>query len=102
MEGITYTSYDSDAKLYRGYGFEDTSPQVREESGTVDGNKLVMTTKPWAVMGQPAVPYRTTFALKGEDIHMLLEVKTGDDWTKLGEATFKKKPAMMRTAAGGS
>lgn len=33
---------------------------------------------------------------------MLLEVKSGDDWTKLGEATFKKKPEAMKTTAGGS
>ena len=32
-------------------------------------------------MGQPPTPYCTTFEQKGDDIHMLLEMKQGDDWT---------------------
>ena len=46
MEGITYLGYDSEGKVYRGFGFEDMSPIAREESGTLDGTKLVMTSKP--------------------------------------------------------
>jgi hypothetical protein len=93
-ESVSYVSYDADAQLYRAYVFQDTSPLAREESGTFDGTKLVLTGKAWApAPGKPKQVFRTTCRQTADGLSMLTELKQGDSWTKVGEGTFKKAAA---------
>jgi hypothetical protein len=100
-QGISYTSYDPKTKSYVGYGFEDISPQPREETGKFEGTKFVSISKPWEVMGT-SMPYRSTFESKPDGLYMLLEMKQGDEWVKMGESTLKKQVVEKTTDGAGA
>jgi hypothetical protein len=85
--GHMFLTYDSAAKNYRSWGFDDEVNEPREETGTWDGKKLVMTSKP-----QGGMVTRTTFEPKSKDeVAFLLEIKQGDAFTKIGEVVYKRK-----------
>lgn len=85
--GHQFLTYDSANKTYRSWGFDDNTNEPREESGTWDGKKLVMTSKPHG-----GTVTRTTFQPKGKnEISFLLEMKQGEEFVKLGDCIFKRK-----------
>ena len=85
--GHMFLTYDANAKSYRSWGFDDQANEPREETGTWDGKKLVMTSKP-----QGGMVTRTTFEPKTKDeVYFVLEVKNGDNFMKIVDVVYKRK-----------
>ncbi len=91
MEETAYMGWDEAKKKYSTYTFAAFAPTPRIEWGTLEGDKAVFLSEPWAVMGS-TMESRATVAKKGDkEMTFLLEIKAGADWTKMAEGTFKKK-----------
>jgi len=85
--GHMFLTYDATAKSYRSWGFDDEANEPREETGTWDGKKLVMTSK-----SQGGMVTRTTFEPKSKnEVAFTLEVKEDDKFTKIGEVVYKRR-----------
>lgn len=87
LEGHSMLGYDTGEKKYKSWTFDNQAYSPREESGTFDGAKLVMISKP-----QGGFVSRVTYTPNGaNEMHFLLEFQAGDKWTKAGECNFKRK-----------
>lgn len=91
MEGIMLTNYDSAAKQYRCWFFGNMGALPMEMSGQFEGTKLVLVSKPYKDMMGTNV-YRVTFDSNlNNSPNYWMEMKSGEKWTPLMEATYKKK-----------
>lgn len=92
IEEVGYIGYDPDKKKYSSHTFTNMAPTPRVEWGVADGDsKLVFHSEPWNVMGS-ATSSRATILRKGADeMSFILEFKTGETWSKVGEGNFKRK-----------
>lgn len=85
-----FISYDKTSGKYTAWWFNDTSTHPTALTGDLTGNKLVL-------ISDPAVPgplLRATYESPSVDmLTFLLEMKTGESWTKLFLTTYSKKSA---------
>lgn len=85
--GHTFVTWDEASKSYKGWGFDENAPEPRIDKGAWDGKRLVLTSEPHGGMVS-----RVSFEPKGKDEMMfLLEMKNGEKFEKMGEATYKRK-----------
>ncbi|HLY39569.1 MAG TPA: DUF1579 family protein [Terracidiphilus sp.] len=83
-----FISYDPKTNLYSAWWFNDTSIRPMELSGELTGNKLVLTSNPAA----PGPLLRATYENPPDGtLTFLLEMKTGESWSKLFLTTYAKK-----------
>lgn len=82
--------WDPAKSQYFSHAFTSLSALPRMEKGKLDGEKLVMTSDPWNVMGMDFLS-RTTMWKSGSDMMFTMEFKEGDNWTNATNLTFKKK-----------
>jgi hypothetical protein len=85
-----FISYDAKTQKYTAWWFNDTSYHPSQLTGDLTGNKLVLMTDPSA----PGPVLRATYENPTPDkLTFLLEMKNGDNWTRLFLTTYSKKTA---------
>jgi hypothetical protein len=83
-----FISYDKQSGKYTAWWFNDTSTHPSEFTGDLAGNKLVLLSNP----SGPGPVLRATYESPAENtLTFLLEMKQGDNWTKLFLTTYTKK-----------
>ncbi len=83
-----FISYDAKSQKYTAWWFNDTSYHPSQLTGDLTGNKLVLMTDPSA----PGPVLRATYESPTPDkLTFLLEMKNGDNWTRLFLTTYSKK-----------
>lgn len=83
-----YISFDPKTNTYKAWWFNDTSVTPSEFEGTLEGTKLVMTSKPTA----SGAVLRVIYDGAGVDMLTLtLEMKQGEGWMRLFTSTYKMK-----------
>ena len=83
-----FISYDAKTQKYTAWWFNDTSYHPSQLSGDLTGNKLILMTDPSAA--GPVL--RATYENPTPDkLTFLLEMKNGDNWTRLFLTTYSKK-----------
>jgi hypothetical protein len=83
-----FISYDKQSGKYTAWWFNDTSTHPSELIGDLSGNKLVLLSSP----SGPGPVLRATYESAAENtLTFLLEMKQGDNWTKLFLTTYPKK-----------
>lgn len=88
-----FMGWDASKGKYSSYTFSNMSPVPRIEWGEMKGDALVFVSEPWAEgSGAPPTTSRATLTMKSKsEMDFLLEFNTGDTWTKVGSAVFRKK-----------
>ncbi len=83
-----FISYDKQSGKYTAWWFNDTSTHPSELAGDLSGNKLILLSSP----SGPGPVLRATYQSPSENtLTFLLEMKQGDNWTKLFLTTYTKK-----------
>lgn len=90
IEETMYIGWNAAKKGYTAWAFSNVSPDPRIEHGTIDGNKIVMTSEPWTVMGTTAVGRGTLERKDDKTVVMTLEFKEGDTWVPASKVELKK------------
>ena len=93
VEGLHMLTYDADKKLWRAWWFIGTDTSVSELSGSFEGDKLVMVSKPFRISSPPGeriirASWRTT---SDRGLNFSLDFKQGDSWVKFIDRTYMKK-----------
>jgi hypothetical protein len=88
-----YMGWDEKLGKFKTWTFTSFAPTPRIETATVSGDSVVYVSEPWEVPGMPsATTSRVTVSKNGANgMKMLLEFKDGENWMKVGEATYTKK-----------
>jgi len=85
-----FISYDAKAQKYTAWWFNDTSYHPTALTGDLAGGKLVLMSDPSA----PGPVLRATYESPTADkLTFLLEMKDGDNWTRLFLTTYLRKSA---------
>jgi hypothetical protein len=85
-----FISYDKQSGKYTAWWFNDTSTHPTELTGDLTGNKLVLQSNP----SSPGPVLRATYESPSADtLTFLLEMKSGEAWTKLFLTTYARKNA---------
>jgi len=88
-----FISYDAKAQKYTAWWFNDTSYHPTQLTGDLAGNKLVLMSDPSA----PGPVLRATYEGPTADkLTFLLEMKNGDNWTRLFLTTYSKKTSVAK------
>lgn len=88
-----FISYDAKAQKYTAWWFNDTSYHPTALTGDLTGNKLVLMSDPAA----PGPVLRATYESPTADkLTFLLEMKNGDNWTRLFLTTYSKKTSVAK------
>jgi hypothetical protein len=83
-----FISYDKQTGKYDAWWFNDTSYHPMELTGDLAGNKLLLMSDTAA----PGPVLRATYESPSADkLTFLLEMKNGDNWTRLFMTTYTKK-----------
>lgn len=85
-----FISYDQKSGKYTAWWFNDTSYHPTELSGDLEGKKLVLLSDS---SGAGPVLRATYESPSNNTLTYLLEMKTGEAWTKLFLTTYTRKPA---------
>jgi hypothetical protein len=99
MEGLNLISFDPREKKFKAHWFDSYSAGAMEMSGDLEGNRLVMTSKPMLTApGEPEGVFRATWTKKSEtEVDFLLEFRpvTAEEWEKAIEGTYHKSSARL-------
>lgn len=88
-----FISYDQRAQKYTAWWFNDTSNHPTQLTGELAGNKLVLMSDS-SVQG-PVL--RATYENPtGDKLTFLLEMKTGENWTRLFLTTYSKTAGAVK------
>lgn len=91
MKGLHMLTFDPDTKKYKAWWFDSSANGVLDMEGDLNGDTLVLTSKPTKMPGMGDMIMRTTWVKKSDtEIVFTLESKTGDSFSKLMEGTYKK------------
>jgi len=83
-----FISFDKQSGKYTAWWFNDTSTHPSELTGDLSGNKLVLLSS----ASGPGPVLRATYESPSVNtLTFLLEMKQGDNWTKLFLTTYSKK-----------
>jgi len=88
-----FISYDKESGKYTAWWFNDTSTRPTALTGDLTAGKLVLTSDPSA---QGPVLRATYESLSSDKLTFLLEMKTGESWTKLFLTTYSRQAAAAR------
>ena len=88
-----FISYDAKTQKYTAWWFNDTSYHPMSLTGDIAGNRLVLMSDSSA----PGPVLRATYESPAADkLTFLLEMKNGDDWTRLFLTTYLRKSAVAK------
>lgn len=90
MTETMFLGWDAKKSQYFSHSYTSLSAMPRVEHGKLDGEKLVMVSEPWDVMGMD-MESRTMIWKTGDNAMMSMEFKMDGDWVKAGEWTLKRK-----------
>ena len=92
IEGRHLMTYDPAKKDWGGWWFESMAPGAMEMHGTADAKMVRLTSGPTPVPGMPEPQvFRSTWTKTGaRTAHFVLEMKTGETWTKSIVGDFKR------------
>lgn len=83
-----FISYDKQSGKYTAWWFNDTSTHPTSFTGEMSGGKLVLLSDP----SGPGPVLRATYeSPRADTLTFLLEMKTGETWSKLFLTTYSKK-----------
>jgi len=83
-----FISYDRQTQKYTAWWFNDTSYHPTQLTGELAGNKLVLMSD----SSSPGPVLRATYENPSADkLTFLLEMKSGENWTRLFLTTYSKK-----------
>jgi hypothetical protein len=88
-----YLGWDGTKGEYVSWAFTNLSPLPRVERGKLDGDKLVMVSEPWGVMGQDMVSRATIAKTSDTKAMFTLELKAGEGWEKATDMEMTKDSA---------
>jgi hypothetical protein len=88
-----FISYDKASRKYTAWWFNDTSTHPTDLTGDLVGNKLVLLSDP---AGAGPVMRATYESPSPQKLVLLLEMKTGDSWTKLFLSTYTRRAATVK------
>ena len=93
VEGTHMLTYDPDKKLWRAWWFSSTDANVSELSGSFEGNKLQMVSKPFQIPRPPGErTIRASWRMTSErGLNLTIEFKQGDSWVTFIDRTYVKK-----------
>lgn len=83
-----FISYDKQSGKYTAWWFNDTSTHPTAFAGVLSGGKLILLSDPASAGPLLRATYETPSA---NTLTFLLEMKTGEAWTKLFLTTYSKK-----------
>lgn len=87
--GHSFLKWNAADKMYQSWTFDDMADEPREETGTFNGKALVMISKP-----QGGMVTRISYGMKSKnEVSFMIEMKSGEAFTKLGECNYKRKIA---------
>jgi len=87
-----FLSYDTKSGKYTAWWFNDTSYHPTSLTGDLTGNKLVLLSDP----SSPGPQLRATYeSPKADTLTYQVEMKNGDNWTRLFLTTYTKKSAAV-------
>lgn len=88
---LGYVAYDLQSKAYRSWTFDNANSMPLQNKGQLKKTKLVLKSKPFD-NGNGLCANRVTFEPKGaKELHVVIEVKQGETWSKWMEGTLIKK-----------
>jgi hypothetical protein len=88
-----FVSFDAKTGKYKAWWFNDTSYHPTELTGDLAGNKLVLMSDSSA----PGPVLRATYESPSADkLTFLLEMKNGENWTRLFLTTYSKKTGAVK------
>jgi len=88
-----FISYDAKTQKFTAWWFNDTSYHPTALSGDLAGNRLVLMSDPSA----PGPVLRATYESPTPDkLTFLLEMKNGENWTRLFLTTYSKKTSVAK------
>lgn len=91
-EGRLLLTYDTAAKKFRSWWYDSSDSGNMEMEGNVEGDSLVMISKPTSIPGMGVETFRATFTKKGDNqLTFVLALKAGDKWEPMIEASYTKK-----------
>jgi hypothetical protein len=91
MTELMLLGYDAKSEKYRSSAYTNLSPDPRIEEGALKGDVLVMTSKPWAIMGDDSISRATLTKKSDDEVHFKLEFKMGGgDFELASEATYTR------------
>jgi hypothetical protein len=86
-----FISFDRQTQKYTAWWFNDTSYHPTQLTGELTGNKLVLMSDPSA----PGPVLRATYENpSAEKLTFLLEMKSGENWTRLFLTIYSKKTSL--------
>jgi hypothetical protein len=88
-----FISYDRQTQKYTAWWFNDTSYHPTQLSGDLAGNKLVLTSDSSASGPMLRATYESPSA---DRLTFLLEMKSGENWTRLFLTTYSKKTSAVK------
>ena len=93
VEGMHMLTYDPDKKLWRAWWFIGTDASVSELSGSFEGDKLVMVSKPFRIPNPPGErTIRASWRMTSDrGLNFTLDFKQRDSWVKFIDRTYVKK-----------
>jgi hypothetical protein len=88
-----FISYDRQTQKYTAWWFNDTSSHPTQLTGELTGSKLVLMSDSSA----PGPVLRATYESPSADkLTFLLELKSGENWTRLFLSTYSKKTSVEK------
>lgn len=91
-----YLGWDAARGEYVSWSFSNMAPLPRIERGKLEGDKLVMVSDPWGIMGQDVVSRGTIAKISDSKASLMLEMKAGDSWEQATEIQMTKGSAQSQ------
>lgn len=92
MTGLDLTTYNPATKEWHTHWFDSMSVSPMHFVGKREGDKTVAICKGYEMEGMGKTDYRATYSrVSDSKTTFVLEMKMGDSWSKLMEATYTKK-----------
>ncbi|HZH97891.1 MAG TPA: DUF1579 family protein, partial [Fimbriimonadaceae bacterium] len=91
MTELSLLGWNAKTKKFDSWTFTNFGATPRLEHGELEGDKLVMASEPWDVMGQKMEGRGTMTKKSATEILFILEFKMDGKWVKAAEGTYRKK-----------
>ena len=84
-------TYDPKTSTYKAWWFNDTRPDATAFEGKLDGDKLILNSKPMPGPGGQEITLRVTYEKLAKDqLGYGLEMTQGEDWVQLFHTTYSR------------
>ena len=92
INGLHLLTYDSTAKMFKAYWFDQTTPEAMEMSGKLSGDTLTMISKPVSMGGPEKVIMRAMWKRDGaRKLAFRLEMQQGPKWSPMIVGSYTRR-----------